>query len=170
MPSPAWLTITGEEEVAEDASGEDSISGMSVAQHEGEIQVLGIEQNVYLPTDTQSGQPTGSAVSDGLTVVKLFDKSSPLLLEAMTKGTVFESAELKYFRTATEGGEEHYFTQELEKVVISDIQSYMPNCLDPKNKNFTHMEKVTLQYSSSTWTHEIAGTEGTFSVGIFPSE
>jgi type VI secretion system secreted protein Hcp len=170
MPSSAWLTITGEEEIAEEASGEDSIGGMSVAAHESEIQVLGIDQIIYLPTDPRSGQPTGSAISRGLIVTKLFDKTSPLLLEAMTKGQVFDTAELKYFRTAPDGSQEHYFTQTIQKVVISDIQSYMPNCLDPINKNFTHMEKVTLQYSNSTWTHEIAGTEGNFHVGIFASE
>ncbi len=170
MPSPIWLTLTGEEEIAEDASGEDSIGGMSVAAHEGEIQVVGVEQNIYLPADPLSGQPTGAPISDGLTVLKFFDKTSPLLMESMTKGEVFESGELKYYRTSQTGEQEHYFSQEIEDVVITDIISFMPNCHDPNNANYSHMEKVTLQYRKSTWTHEIAGTEGVFEVGIFPGE
>lgn len=170
MPSPAWLTLSGEEEIAEDASGEESIGGMSKEAHEGEIMILGVEQNVYQPTDPLTGQPTGAPISEGLTILKYFDKTSPLLLESMTKGEVFETGELKYFRTPTEGKEEHYFTQAIEDVVITDIVSYMPNCFDPANDNYTHMEKITLQYKKSTWTHEVAGTEGIFEVGIFPGE
>lgn len=170
MPSPVWLTLTGEEEIAEDASGEDSLGGMSVAAHEGEIQVLGVDQNIHLPTDPNSGQPSGAPINDGITVLKFIDKASPLLLDAMTKGQVFESGELKYYRTAPTGEQEHYFTQEFENIVISDIEVQMPNCLDPKNENYTHMEKVTLRYEKATFTHEISGTEGNFEVGIFPSE
>jgi type VI secretion system secreted protein Hcp len=170
MPSPAWLTLSGDEDLAEGATSEESIGGRAVEAHEDEIQVLGTEQVIYVPTDQHSSHQTGAAISNGLTVTKLFDKSSPLLLQAMTKGQVFETAELKYFRISPTGEEEHYFTQEMEGVVITDIESYMPNCLDPYNANITHMEKVTLQYTHSIWTHEVSGTEGHFEVGIFPAE
>ena len=170
MASPAWLTLSGDEDVAEGATSEESIGGQSVETHEDEIQVLGIEQTIYVPSNPQSGQQTGAAITKGLTIIKLFDKSSPLLLQAMTHGEVFETGELKYYRTGVSGGEEHYFTQTMEGVVITDIQAYMPNCLDPKNANLTHMEQITLQYTKSTWSHEISGTEGNFEVGIFPAE
>ena len=62
-------------------------------------------------------------------------------------------------RSAT-GEQEHYFTVKLKQATITDIKTYMPNCLDPANKSFTHMEDVSLSYKEIEWTHQVAGTSG----------
>ena len=46
----------------------------------------------------------------------------------------------------------------LEDAIITDITTYMPNCLDPAQAHFTHMEDVEFTYRKLTKTHEIAST------------
>ncbi len=53
---------------------------------------------------------------------------------------------------------EHYFTITLEDAIIVDITSYMPNCQDPSQECFTHLEDVSFTYRKITKTHEIAST------------
>ncbi|MFT5134749.1 MAG: type VI secretion system secreted protein Hcp [Gammaproteobacteria bacterium] len=93
-------------------------------------------------------------------ITKIFDKSSPLLYQAMVTGESLE-CEISWYRNSLEDTEqEHYFTHLIEGAVVVDIKTIMPNCLDPSQKHFTHMEEVSFSYSTITWTHEIAGTEG----------
>ena len=170
MPSVAWLAFNDEDETSSGASGKDSIGGRSVENdHQDEIQILGCQHSLYLPTDPQSGQQTGAPVSAGLTVTKVFDVTSPLLMQAMKEGKQFEEVVLSYVRVEPSGEENVYFIQTMENVFISDIEQYMPNCLDLGNGNYTHMEKIRLEYKKLTWEHDAAGTAGVFNTGIFSS-
>ena len=170
MPNAAWLAFNDEDETSSGASGLESVGGRAVENdHQDEIQVLGCEHTLYMPTDSQSGQQTGAPISEGLTILKMFDVTSPLLMQAMKEGKLFEEVVLSYVRTEPSGEENVYFLQTMEDVVITDIQQYMPNCLDLSNENYTHMEKVTLKYKKLTWEHDAAGTAGVFNTGIFSS-
>jgi type VI secretion system secreted protein Hcp len=53
---------------------------------------------------------------------------------------------------------EHYFTITLEDALIVDITSYMPNCQDPGQSHFTHLEDVYMTYRKIIKTHEVAST------------
>ena len=59
-----------------------------------------------------------------------------------------------------QGKQEHYFTTELTDAIITQIKARMPNCQDPDLKHFTHLEDVFFTYRMITWTHVVAGTEG----------
>ena len=170
MPSAAWLAFNDEDETSSGASGTESIGGRAVENdHQDEIQVLGCKHSLHMPTDPQSGQQTGSPVSGGLTVIKMFDVTSPLLMQAMKEGKQFEEVVLSYVRIEPSGEENVYFIQTMENVFISNIEQYMPNSLDSSNENYTHMERVTLEYKKLTWEHDAAGTAGVFNTGIFSS-
>ncbi|SFP18689.1 type VI secretion system effector, Hcp1 family [Pseudomonas sp. NFPP28] len=92
-------------------------------------------------------------------ISKVFDKSSPLLFSALTSGEEVK-CRLEWLRTSSAGTQEHYFTIELEGATIVDIQSRMPNCQDPDNAHFTHLEDVYFTYRKIVWTHEVSGTSG----------
>ena len=113
-----------------------------------------------IPRDPQSGQPSGQRTHRPVTVTKIFDKASPLLYTALCTGEVLPTVEIKWYRTAPSGVQEHYFTIKMEDAVIVDMQGYMPNCQDPANASFTHLEDVSFSYRSITWNHEVAGTSG----------
>ena len=113
---------------------------------------------IMLPRDPQSGQPSGQRVHKALKITKVIDKSSPLLFRALTAGERLPKVEMKFYRTSAAGTMEHYFTIALEDAIIVDITSYMPNCQDPSQEHFTHLEDVSFTYRKIIKTHEIAST------------
>ena len=128
--------------------------------HENEILVEAFSHTVTVPTDPQSGQPTGQRVHKPLTITKVFDKSSPMLYKALSSGERLPKCEIKWWRTSSQGVQEHYFTTKLEDAIITNISARMPNCQDPSQAQFTHLEDVSFSYRKITWTHEIGSTTG----------
>ncbi|MDH3882896.1 MAG: Hcp family type VI secretion system effector [Desulfobacterales bacterium] len=162
MPTPAYLSIAGSTQgnITEGAFTEDSVGNIYQGGHENEILVEAFSHTVTVPTDPQSGQPTGQRVHQPLTITKVFDKSSPMLYKALTTGERLPTCELKWYRTSKTGTQEHYFTIRLEDAIITNITGRMPNCQDPNQAHFTQLEDVSFSYRKITWTHEIASTSG----------
>ncbi|MGB1110638.1 MAG: Hcp family type VI secretion system effector [Gammaproteobacteria bacterium] len=163
MPIPAYMSIEGESQgdITEGCNTADSIGNIYQEEHEDEFLVLDLEHQIVVPTDKQSGQPTGYREHKWLTVMKYVDKATPLLYQALVSGERLPTCEIKYYRTSQEGQEEHYYTIELEDAVIVSIVSNIPDALAIEKQHLGHMEKVSFTYRAITWTHEIAGTEGT---------
>lgn len=162
MPTPAYLTVEGTNQgaITSGTFTEDSVGNVYQEGHEDEILVQAFMHEVIIPRDPQSGQPTGQRVHKPMTITKVFDKSSPLLFTALTSGERLTKCLLKFYRTSADGQQEHYFSIELEDAIIVDIKSYMPNCQDPGQAHFTHLEDVSFTYRKITWSHVVAGTEG----------
>ncbi len=162
MPTPAYLEIEGVTQgpITNGAFTEESVGNIYQEGHENEILVQAFQHEVTVPTDVQSGQPTGQRMHKPLTVTKVFDKSSPLLYVALATGERLTKCLLKFYRTSTSGTQEHYFTIELADAIITRINGYMPNCQDPSQAHFTHLEDVSFTYRQITWTHEVGGTSG----------
>ncbi len=160
MPVPAYMTVEGEKQgnITEGNFTEPSVGNIFQEGHEDEILVEAFKHTVLLPRDPQSGQPTGQRVHHPLTVTKVFDKSSPLLFRALTSGERLPKVALNFYRTSATGNSEHYFSIELEDAIIVDITSYMPNCQDPAQAHFTHLEDVQMTYRKIIKTHMIANT------------
>lgn len=162
MPTPAYLTVEGQNQgsITSGTFTQESVGNVYQEGHEDEILVEAFNHQVTIPRDPQSGQPTGQRVHKPLIITKVFDKSSPLLYTALTSGEQLTKCELKFFRTSADGQQEHYYTIELEDAIIVDITAYMPNCQDPAQAHFTHLEDVAFSYRKITWTHEAGGTSG----------
>jgi len=163
MPTPAYLEIEGVTQgaITEGAFTEDSVGNIYQEGHENEILVQAFAHEVTVPTDVQSGQPTGQRMHKPMVITKVFDKSSPLLYVALSTGERLTKCKLKWYRTSTSGTQEHYFTIELEDAIITQIKARMPNCQDPSQSHFTHLEDVAFSYRKISWTHEAGGTSGT---------
>ncbi len=162
MPTPAYMSVTGQKQgnITAGTNTEDSVGNIWVTGHEDEFMVQSFNHTVTVPTDVQSGQPTGQRMHKPLIVTKVFDKSSPLLYTALTTGERLTTVTIKWFRTSKEGIQEHYFTHTLEDGVIVDLRAYMFNCQDPGMKHFTHLEDVAFTYRKIIWEHAVAGTSG----------
>lgn len=162
MPIPAYMTIEGasQGDISGGAMSEESVGIVYQEDHADEILVQAFSHNIIIPRDPQSGQPTGQRIHQPLTITKIFDKSSPMLYQALTTGERLTECEIQWFRNSPDGELEHYFTIALEDAVIVDIKAVMANCLDPASAHLTHMEEVSFAYSKIEWTHEIAGTSG----------
>ena len=162
MATPAYMSVTGTKQglITAGAFTADSVGNTYQEGHEDQVMVQGFNHEVIIPRDPQSGQPTGQRVHKPLMITKIFDRSSPLIFSALTSGEMLTKCRLEWFRTSSSGAQEHYYTIELEDALIVDVSSRMPNCQDPNQSHFTHLEDVYFTYRKITWTHEVSGTSG----------
>ena len=152
MPMPAHMTLEGE--------NQGNIEGSCTMQgRETTILVEAFNHEIRIPRDPQTGLSTGKRIHNALSVVKIFDKSSPKLYQALCTGEHMTNVTIKWYRIDPTGQEEHYFTHVLEDAIIVSIRPYMPNCLDPNTESYTHMEEVMFTYKKIRWTWEIDGVE-----------
>ena len=162
MATPAYMSVTGEKQglITAGAFTADSVGNIYQEGHEDQVMVQAFSHQVIIPRDPQSGQPTGQRVHKALCITKVFDKSSPLLLSALTSGEKMSEVTIEWYRTSASGTQELYYTTKLEDAIIVEIKDYMHNCQDPANSHFTHLEDVHFTYRKITWTHEVSGTSG----------
>ena len=162
MPTPAYMSIEGSKQgnITKGAFTEASVGNIYVEGHEDEVLVQAFDHSILIPRDPQSGQPTGQRAHQPLSITKVFDKSSPLIYNALTSGERLTKCQIKWFRTSVTGTQEHYFTIDLEDAIIVSVAASMPNCQDPGQAHFTHLEKISFTYRKISWTHEAGGTQG----------
>ncbi|MFU2329597.1 Hcp family type VI secretion system effector [Pseudomonas sp. NFX98] len=162
MAIPAYMSVHGitQGRITEGAFTADSVGNIFQEGYENEVMVQAFSHEITKPRDPQSGQPTAQRIHKPVIITKVFDRASPLLLNALCSGELITEVEIKWFRTSTKGTQEHYYTIKLEDAVIVDIKDYMHNCQDPSNAHFTHLEDVHFSYRKITWTHEVSGTSG----------
>ncbi|MBM48246.1 MAG: type VI secretion system tube protein Hcp [Roseibacillus sp.] len=157
MPTPAYAFFT-------DENGEDIVGGVTIEDDREvaeSVEVIEFEHEVYIPTDRQTGKPTGVRMHNPVQIVKAYDQASPLLFEACCNGTTLEEVTIKWYRIDALGAQEEYFNHVLERVRVCKIESYMPNTKDPTKESLTHLEKVSLMYDKITWTYVDGSIETT---------
>ena len=139
MPLPAYMDIP-------DIPGSCKVQG-----RDGNIEVLGFNHEVYMPTDRKDGSATGTRVHKNFVAVKNFDKSSPLLYQYLCNGKIIPSVTLRWFQINEDGLEEEYYNHILENARITSIRPYMPDVDNPANEQYKHMEEVSFRYEKVTW-------------------
>ena len=152
MAMPCFVKVEGEKQGAIEGS-------CGVKNHEKEIQAFSIDHKVYMPTDPQTGLPSGKRVHDPLMFTKEFDKASPKLYQALCSGEQMKNVEILYFRVAKDGKEEHYFTQKLEGATVVAMEPYVPTVFLKENHPYRHMEKVAIAYKKIKWSWVPDGVE-----------
>ncbi|MDZ3992505.1 Hcp family type VI secretion system effector [Pseudomonas sp. Teo4] len=162
MPTPAYIKIEGQTQgnITAGAFTADSVGNVFVEGHEDEILVQEIKHQVTVPTDPQSGQPSGQRVHKPLIFTSSLNKATPLMYQALTTGERLPKVEICWYRTSVEGKQEHFFTTSLEDATIVEINTVLPHAQNKEHENFTQLIEVSLSYRKITWTHTIAGTEG----------
>ena len=74
MAIPAYLWL-------KDEQGNEISGSVSVSGREGSIEVLEFNHNIYIPTDNDTGEQTGTRKHGGISIMKAFDASSPTYLK-----------------------------------------------------------------------------------------
>jgi len=148
------MTLTGENQGAIKGS-------WTMAGREDTILVEAFNHQVSMPRDPQTGLASGKRRHEPMSVVKFYDKSSPLLYQALCTGEHFKDVTLKWYRIASTGQEEHYFTTLLEDAILVAIRPFMPNALDKETEQYGHMEECSFTYRRITWTFEDGGVTAT---------
>jgi type VI secretion system secreted protein Hcp len=157
MPTPAYAFFV-------DENGEEIEGGVTIEDERevtASVEVIEFAHDVYIPTDPQTGTPTGVRMHRPVKIVKSYDQSSPLLYEACCQGKTFESVTIKWYRIDALGAQEEYFNHVLERVRVAKIEAHMPNTKDPTKESLTHLEGVSLMYDKITWTYVDGAIETT---------
>jgi len=157
MPTPAYIVIEGTTQglITAKAFTPDSVGNVYVEGHENEILAQEINHRVTVPTDPQSGQPAGQRVHKPFKFTCALNKAVPLLYQALVTGEVLPITTIRWYRTSSEGKQEHFFTTELVDGVIVDV---LPHAQNPDNANYTQLIEVSISYRKISWEHKVAGT------------
>jgi len=144
MALPAYLTLAGERQGP-------IVGSCKQKGREDTILVEAVDHEVSIPRDSQTGLATGKRVHHPLTILKLVDRSSPLLYMALTSGEHMKTVELKWYQINEKGQEENYFTTSLEDAIIVAIKAFKKNCQDPAQSHLGDMEEVSFTYRKIIW-------------------
>lgn len=162
MPTPAYINITGKLQghITAGAFTSESVGNIYVEGHENEILVQEIEHEIMIPTDPQSGQPSGRRVHKPFIFTSSLSKATPLLYQALVNGEVLSEVEVQWYRTSDEGKIEPFFTTRLEDAIIVSINTVLPHVQNTDNEKYTQLIKVSMTYRKITWDHTVATTTG----------
>jgi type VI secretion system secreted protein Hcp len=144
------------------------VTGMNQGKIDGSCEMEGRENTmlvysydhkVQIPRNPTDGLPSGKRVHMPLKIVKVTDKGSPKLYQALCTGEHLENVTLKQYRIDPTGNEEHYYTIVLENAIVVEMNSYMPMSFMPANEPYLHMEELLFSYEKIKWTWEVDGIE-----------
>lgn len=150
MAISAHMTLTGKTQGKIDGS-------VDMEERKDTILVTAFDHDISMGSEKLTGRPTSDANHGAFVITKEFDKASPKLYKALTKGERFSEVTLKWYRITPEGKQQHYFTHKLENAIIVSMKPKMENTRDPAKEAMTHMEEVSFRYDKITWTWEPDG-------------
>lgn len=162
MPTPCYISIEGQTQgnITAGAFTPESVGNIYVEGHEDQMLVQEFKHIVTVPTDPQSGQPSGQRAHKPFIFTVALNKAVPLMYNALASGEMLPNVELKWYRTSVEGKQEHFFTTTLTDATIVDINLRMPHAQDATKTEFTQLMDVSLAYRKIDWEHTVAGTSG----------
>lgn len=113
----------------------------------GSIELKSFSHGVTIPMDPHLGKLTGTRVHRPVSIVKEFDRTTPLLYRAVCEGRTMKKATIKMYQILDSGLEAEYFNIILENVKFTTVAPY----LAPNGMSSTHLETLELRYEAITW-------------------
>lgn len=114
---------------------------------EGLIKTISFQHEVVSPRDAASGLATGKRIHKPLVISKEIDKSSPLLMAALSRGESLSEVTLSFYRPGKNPNtNELWYTISLKNAFISDIHS---TWVSEKKQS---LEEVSFTYEKIKWT------------------
>lgn len=150
MALNAYLKLEGETQGPIDGS-------VTQAGREDSIMVIAFDHSINSPRDAASGLPTGKRQHGPVTIVKEIDKSTPLLLQALTQNENIKTFKLDCWQPSSTGQEVQYYTIELVNASISKITQRMLNNKTPENMQYKEFEEISFCYQKIIWTFQDGG-------------
>lgn len=138
-------------------SGPD-LKGESADREHGQwIELTGLDHEMHQPSSpsasTAGGHAVGRTEHGDMTVVKDIDSSSPLLCQALSGGTTFQSAQIDFYRAASDGKRIKYLEIQLKNVLISHLALGIHDALLP-------VETISLRYAAIQWKYQKQNIDG----------
>ncbi len=128
---------------------------------EGSHRLQAFSHEVVSPRDPATGLPTGKRQHTPFRVVKLINKSSPSLLDAMTKNATLPNVEISIWSPSGVGTEEKVLTYKLVDASVASLRPWMPNKNDPSTTSYPPAEELSFTYKSIVVTFQNGGIVAT---------
>ena len=120
---------------------------------EDSISVISISHELVSPRDPATGLPTGKRQHKPLAIVKLIDRSTPLLYRALVTNEKMTTFNLAFYVTPPGGQEVKQFTIDLVNANIFFINQVNQNSNStPELMKFAEYEEVSFTYQKIIWT------------------
>ena len=145
MAIPAYMWL-------KDEQGNEINGSVTVAGREGSIEVLEFDHLIYIPTDNDTGELTGTRKHGAISLTKAFDAASPYLFKACCNGQKLKEAVIRWYKIDDSGQEVEYYQHVLEGVKINSFAPGMRNVKNPEMERIPHVEGVSLRYEKITHT------------------
>jgi len=136
-----------------DVEGESTVSSM---ERENTIEILEFHSGVDTPMDQASGSLTGRRMHEPVTVVKMVDKSTPLLFKALAMNEPVTSAEFMFFGPDASGG-----GAEVKFLTITIENAYVASHHLDADLDGNMYETVSFVFQDITITYESTGATHT---------
>jgi type VI secretion system secreted protein Hcp len=141
----AYLTLVGEEQGP-------ILGSVTQTGRVGTIMVIAYGHEVFSPRDTTSGLISNKRQHEPLRITKELDKSTPLLMNAWSRGEVMSEFYLRFYTPTTSSPYElQHYTIRLTGAQIVSIQQEMLNNKYPDNMQHKEREHVTFTYRGIEW-------------------
>ncbi len=159
MASHSYMTITGKRQglISGGCSGYSSIGNKCQPAHEDEILVLAYLHDMLTGNDGTVAGNRGRHTP--IMITKGIDKSSPLLANALHECEEVECT-INFYRTASAGGQERYYSVHLTGARIAHISQQVPHAV--RMNDAEPQEQVAIRYRNIAWAH-IIGTTSAYS-------
>jgi len=112
-----------------------------------------IKQPKSTSASTAGGHSAGRTEHEDMELVKDLDLASPMLYQAVSGGTTFESAQLDFYRDAGDGNRVKYLEIQMQNVFIASVESTNDGKELPA-------ETIKLRYATIQWKYTKQNSDG----------
>lgn len=141
--------------------------GVTEKGKENSIEVHSFNVEIDSPRDATTGLPTGKRQHDPLVIVKVLDKSSPLLWQALVTNENLTQFVLQFWNSVPvqtgvgTGADTMVYTITLTNASIASIRQFMADNEIPANASLPVREEISFTYQKITWTWVQGGITAT---------
>ena len=140
-----------------DIQGESTITSQG---RENSIECYGFNSEVQTSREATTGLSTGRRIHLPIRISKKIDKSSPLILKALTTNQAIEGT-FKFFRAnpSGDGTSQHYYSVNITNARVASVKQLSEVHNDTKDLGLPALEEITFVFQDIRWTYEEGGVE-----------
>ena len=118
---------------------------------ENTIKAISLDHQIVSPRDAASGLPTGKRQHKPLSIIKMLDKASPLLYNALVTNENLPEVNISFYRLSNlNAANELYYSIRLTNANISSIKMIT-------KEDGTLTEEISFTYQKIAWTYTNGG-------------
>lgn len=142
-----------------DVKGESTQTSLG---RENSIECIAYEQSVNSAREAATNMVTARRQFSPLKILKRIDRSSPLLLKALSENSKVEGV-FKFYRPnpSGDGTTEQFYSVEIKEGNVSSVKEIVPETIQAATAGEPPQEEITFVFKTITWTYTNGGVTHT---------